>query len=77
MIIREDIRMLQCRKCESIIEPFDFLWQWACKDRNLEYTRQQLKKEIEKLGANLKELKRQEHNIKARIKAKLEKQNVK
>lgn len=63
----EKTRMLECQNCGAIIDPFDFMWEWACKDRNLQYVRKELKKDIERLSTQLKELKRQERNTKARI----------
>ena len=64
----EKTRMLVCEKCGAIIDPFDFMWEWGCGDRNLEHIRKRLMEEVIQLDAELKELKRQERNVKARIK---------
>ena len=60
-------RMLKCQQCNAVIDPFDFMWEWANRDRRLEMDIKFLMKSIEKLRVELKELKRQERNIKARI----------
>lgn len=65
--VDEEIRALRCRKCETVIDPYDFMYQWACKDRALEWSRETLEKEIERLRKITKELKREETNTKARL----------
>lgn len=68
LYVVEKYRHLECRKCGAIIDPFDFLFSWACEDYHLDANRKHLKKECRRLSDGLKELKRQERNIKARIK---------
>ena len=68
VFVCEQSRQLECSICEQIIDPFDYLYEWACKDRNLMSTRDALRKEIEKLKAELEALKRDERNTKQRLK---------
>lgn len=60
-------RVIQCKKCNQVIDPFDYLMEWANGDRNLNYIRKKIKSEIKQLSGKLKNLKKEERNIKARI----------
>lgn len=65
--VEEESRMLRCRKCDAVIDPFDFMFQWACKDRALELSRAAFEREIERLRKITKELRREEINTRARL----------
>jgi hypothetical protein len=60
-------RVVECKKCNQIIDPFDYLMEWANGDRHLNETRKRIKREIRKINENLKLLRKEERNIKARI----------
>ena len=68
VVVCEKTRMLECEKCQTMLDPFDYLWQWANKDRNLSWTRDALEKDIESLSTELKEMKRDERNTRSRLK---------
>lgn len=77
VIADEKTRSLICESCGTVIDPFEYLWAIACKDDRLDYRKTRLEKEIKKLMPELEDLKRQERNIKARVrtaKAKLDKE---
>lgn len=63
-------RVVECEKCKEIIDPFDYLVEWANNDRNLNTMRKRIKAEIKRRSKILEELKRQERNLKARIRKK-------
>ena len=65
--VDEEIRMLKCRKCETVIDPYDYLYQWACRDRALERSRAAFEREVERLRKITTELKRKEINTRARL----------
>lgn len=68
VFVVEKTRMLECQQCGQIIDPFDFMWQWANRDRNLQWTRDKLKKDIDELGERLSDMKKEEKNARARLK---------
>ena len=68
VVVCEKTRMLECDKCGQVIDPFDYMWEWANCDRNLAGQRDIMKKEIKRLNADLAELKKDERNTKARLK---------
>ena len=59
--------MVKCKKCNQIIDPFDYLMEWANGDRYLNDTRKRIKREIKKIGESLRLLRKEERNTKARI----------
>lgn len=67
VLVDEKTRMLECDACGQVIDPYDFMWEWATRDRNLQWTRDALKKDIAILRAEMEELKREERNIKSRL----------
>lgn len=67
VILDEKTRMLECGDCGQIIEVYDYMHEWAMGDRRLSLTRKSLRRDIKKLSAELEDLKREEKNIKARI----------
>ena len=60
-------RVVECKKCEEIIDPFDYLVEWANGDRQLNSMRKRIRAKIKRGSKILEDLKRQEYNIKARI----------
>ena len=60
-------RVVECKKCNQIIDPFDYLMEWAEGDRQLNDMRKRIKTEIKKISGRLELLKKEERNIKARI----------
>jgi transcription initiation factor TFIIIB Brf1 subunit/transcription initiation factor TFIIB len=68
VLVCEKTRMLECKACGQVIEPFDFMWQWANRDRNLEHTREAMKRDVERLTRELEDLKTDEKNTRARLK---------
>ncbi|KKM92534.1 hypothetical protein LCGC14_1217630 [marine sediment metagenome] len=67
VMLNEQTRMVECEDCDQIIDPYDYMYGWACGDRHLSSLRKQLRKEIKKLSVKFEALKREERNIKARI----------
>ena len=65
--ILERERMLKCRDCGSIINPFDFVWEWAISGEIIKNNRKWLLKEVKRLREKVDELKREERNTKARL----------
>lgn len=68
LVVVESKRLLKCKSCGAFIDPFDFVFRWACRDYALEMDRKRLQDDCRRLSEELKDLKRQEKNIKARIK---------
>lgn len=68
LYVVQESRHLECQLCGTIVDPFDFLFRWACRDYHLEITRKRLERQCRALTVELEDLKRQERNIKARIK---------
>jgi hypothetical protein len=68
VFVVEHSRCLECQLCGATIDPFDFLWKWANRRLNFHQTQQALKDESKALRVEIEDLKRQERNIKSRIK---------
>lgn len=67
VVVCEKTRMLECDKCEQVIDPFDYMWEWANRDRNLAWQRDIMQKDIKRLNAEIITLKTDERNTKARL----------
>jgi len=63
-----EMRLLLCNDCQLWIEPFDYLLGWAQKDWAAEQIAKQHRKEVEQRYKEKIKLKREERNIKARLK---------
>ena len=68
ILLDPDYRVVECQKCGAVIDPFDYLVEWANHDRNLNTMRRRIKREIKIKSKILEDLKRQEQNTKVRIK---------
>jgi hypothetical protein len=73
VLVVQATRKLECEHCGAVVEPFDFMWEWANRRLNLEYSRNRLKEQIKRLEKRLEALKREERNVKARISRALKK----
>ncbi|MHC4501554.1 MAG: hypothetical protein ACYS21_20895 [Planctomycetota bacterium] len=56
-----------CRKCGLWIDPFEYMWRWAMKDWAAQRQYLNLENKQREILAEITELKREERNIKARI----------
>lgn len=63
----EETRMLECRSCGAMVDPFDYMWKWACKGTRLTDGIKHLEGELRRMNAELEDLKRQRANLKAQI----------
>lgn len=68
VLVDEQSRMIECRSCNAVIDPFDFLWRWANKRLRFHRTVAHLSDERKELTKMIDELKRQERNAKGRLK---------
>jgi len=67
IVVVEDQRLLLCKDCQLWIDPFEYLLRWAARDwaaakRVIEY-----RQDLEKLITRIRQLKKEERNIKARL----------
>ena len=65
--VDEQTRMLECDKCHRVIDPFDFLFEWAKREQSNVFNINQRRREIKRLGEEIAELKRQRRNLKAQV----------
>lgn len=63
----EKNRTIQCRKCESFLDPFDYILIWGKKIKKKNNDIHYLEKEITKMYKKIQCLKKEEKNTKARI----------
>jgi hypothetical protein len=63
----EQTRMLECQKCARVIDPFDFVWQQAQKQHRSVFNIQCSRDEVNRLQAEVEDLKRQKRNLKSCI----------
>lgn len=68
ILLDQGRRMIECSKCGQVIDPFEYLLDWAYGDRNLNYIRSRIREEIKEIHPILEELKKDERNTRARIK---------
>lgn len=66
--IVEASRMLVCKACGRVTDPFDYIWERAVKDEQYEFQARLLWEEAQETRKQLEVLRRQEQNVKARIK---------
>lgn len=64
----EHTRMLECQKCQRVIDPFDFLWQQAQKQQRSVFDIRCTQDEVQRLKAEIADLKREKRNLMASIK---------
>jgi len=64
----EETRTVECEDCKRQIDAFDFLWDWAVRRFQFHRTEDILKQQCKQLGEKLDNLKREERNIKSRLK---------
>lgn len=67
VLVDEKTRTLECDACGQVIDPYDFMWEWAIGDRKLEITKQALKDEVTRLRQEVENLKREEQNARTRL----------
>ncbi len=67
VLVDEETRSLECQRCSKTIDPFDYLWKYAMKQQRIVFNLSSAEHENERLNKSVTELKRQERNIKARI----------
>jgi len=67
ILLDQGYRVVKCESCNEIIDPFNYLLEWANGDRNLNTMRTRLKQDIKRHSDRLESLKREERNIKNRI----------
>ena len=67
IVVNAERRLLQCQRCDLWIEPFEYLLGWAGREWAAEYWLNELDEKLRKKAKQLKALKREERNIKARI----------
>ena len=65
--VREAERDLKCQACGKVLSAFDWLWKAATRQDNLFWRERELRQKVKRLSVQLGELKREERNIKARI----------
>lgn len=63
----EATRMLECRSCGAVIDPFDFLWNEARKQENIAFSVRHLRNEQKRMQAEVEALKKQRANLKAQV----------
>ncbi|KKN87382.1 hypothetical protein LCGC14_0258370 [marine sediment metagenome] len=66
-VIDKRARSVECRDCEASLDPIEVLWYLANHYARYHYALDQAIREVRKMEARLKELKREERNTKARI----------
>lgn len=68
VLVCEKTRMLECEKCGKVVDPYDYLWDWAIQEKNVEWEVTHLKAEIKRLTQELAALKKDERNTRSRLK---------
>lgn len=63
VLVYEDCYRVECAECEEPLDPYNVLLQYARKERNFQWTRE----EQRKLDAEIADLKREEKRVKARL----------
>lgn len=76
VVIDEHRRMLNCRLCGQVIDPFDWVMSIAKKETRLDWELRKLRTEITSHREGLENLKREEANCKSRIKTATSKLNA-
>ncbi len=62
-----DFRMIRCKQCGGQIEPFDWIKQYANRERNLKWEFENLQEKQKRLTASIKELNAEEKRLRARV----------
>ena len=68
IIVHEADRIITCSACNAVLDPFNYLLEWAKGDRRIEMWRQHAEKELKEFREKLANLKRDEKNTRARLK---------
>jgi len=66
IIVSEHARTVECEECEAVIDPFEFLMDWAKGNSRWEHDLKRLKDECKRIGKRIATLKRLERNAKNR-----------
>lgn len=61
-------RQLECRNCHRIIDPFDYIWDLAMKEKRYISEVEHKRKELEEICKEVAELRRQRNYLKSAIK---------
>ena len=67
-IVDPDKRLVTCKQCGTVMDPFDVLLRLSRMEREWTRNAKRLKGEAAKAAVKLKELRRQERNVRARLK---------
>ena len=67
VLLNRATRQVDCKDCNVYIDPFDYLLSWAYGDIHLDLMRKRLRAEVTRISGNLEKLKKEERNIKARV----------
>lgn len=67
-IVDESNRKIFCANCNSVLDPFDFLWMWATKEDRIKSRYHFYKEKLENTRDRLDELLRIEKNARSRLK---------
>lgn len=57
VVVDEKTRMLECECCKRVMEPFDYVWEWAVNGNNLAETHRDLDRQIRQKREELEKLK--------------------
>ncbi|MEZ5537613.1 MAG: hypothetical protein R3F02_18590 [Thiolinea sp.] len=68
VILVESSRVIECRDCGSLVEPFDWALRWSDKNSREVQQVKQMRKERKSLLESIEKLRREEQNTKARLK---------
>lgn len=67
IIVDQDRRLLECKTCGRMIEPFDYLYGYATKQQNIVWGLNNAQSELKRLKLEIDELKRQKRNLNSRV----------
>jgi len=67
ILLIEHKRVIECEQCEKIIEPFDYLWDWANKQQRIKWRIDSAKSEAQNLEEKVIELTKQKRNLQAQV----------
>lgn len=74
--IDEVRKVVECKHCGQVFEPFEFIMMWATKETNLAYNITALAHERQELAKAVEDLKRQKRNLQQQVKRQKEKLTV-
>lgn len=73
VVCDEQTRMLECRQCGRVIDPFDWIWKVGQQQDRMVFDSQALRTLRDQLADEIGELKKERTNLKAQIKRAKEK----